>query len=363
MRWSLSMGKILGIRVKVHWTFFLLIAWVVIVEYSRGSNIETILLTTVYVLSIFACVVFHEMGHALMARRFDIPTRKITLLPIGGVASLQRIPENPRQELLVALAGPIVNVVIAAVIYPFLGPLQNYIPQEGEAQALATITTDNFWFALFGINIILVLFNLIPAFPMDGGRMLRAGLAMRMNRLKATHIASSIGQVLAVVFFFAGLFLNPFLLLIGVFVFFGARGENYMVQQYEVLKDHYVREAMTTDLQTFNSNTELKKLTEHMLSSCDDTFLVVDEGETKGWVTRDQIIREFKEDHENRKLMDILKDQHTSISPDEKLSKVMEMMQNTKQTVFPVMKDGKLKGILNSAGLQRFMAIQSALNV
>lgn len=99
MRWSLYLGKIFGIKLQVHWTFFLLIAWVILVEYTRGSEIFTIVLTTVYVLSIFACVVFHEMGHALMARRYKIPTKKITLLPIGGVASLQRIPENPKQEL------------------------------------------------------------------------------------------------------------------------------------------------------------------------------------------------------------------------------------------------------------------------
>jgi Zn-dependent protease len=363
MRWSLSLGRILGIRVLVHWTFFLLIAWVILVEYSRGRDISGILITTTYVLSIFACVVLHEMGHALMARRFNVPTKKITLLPIGGVASLQRIPERPKEELLVAVAGPLVNVAIAAIIFPFLGPLGNYIPEEEAAGAFAAITLDNFWFALFSINIILVLFNLIPAFPMDGGRMLRSILAMKMNRLKATHIASSIGQFLAVLFFFAGLFLNPFLLLIGVFVFFGARGENIMVQQYEILRGHYVHEAMMTDLQTFDPDTPVKEVTQHIMSSCDDTFLVVDDGETRGWVTRNQLLQELKENHGGKKLKDILTNHYDTIDPDEKLSKVMEMMQSGKQKVYPVMKEKQLKGILNFAGLQRFIAVQSALNL
>lgn len=363
MHWSLSLGKIFGIRIKVHWTFFLLIAWVVMVGFTRGDNNLTIFLTTVYVLSIFGCVVLHELGHALMARRFDIPTKKITLLPIGGVASLQRIPEKPKQELLVAVAGPLVNVVIAALILPFLGPIENYIPKEGVSQALSTITVHNFWFALFSINLLLVLFNLIPAFPMDGGRMLRAGLAMQMSRLKATHIASSIGQLLAVVFFFTGLFLNPFLLLIGVFVFFGARGEDMMVQQYEILRDHYAEEAMVTDLHTFGPDTDLRTVMKHMLSSNDDTFLVEDHGETKGWITREQLIREFREHHEEKKLREIVQNHYISIQPKEKLSKVMEIMQTNKQALYPVLKDQQLVGILSPASLQRFIAVQSALNL
>jgi CBS domain-containing protein len=257
----------------------------------------------------------------------------------------------------------LVNVVIAAIIFPFLGPLQSYIPKGEASQALASITVDNFWFALFSINLLLVLFNLIPAFPMDGGRMLRAGLAMHMNRLKATHIASSIGQFLAVIFFFAGLFLNPFLLLIGVFVFFGARGENMMVQQYEVLRDHFAEEAMITDLHTFDPDTELKTVMKYMLSSNDDAFLVVDQGETKGWITREQLIREFKDHHEDKKLKEVIQNHYIKIQPKEKLSKVMEIMQGHQQSVFPVIKDKQLVGILSPASLQRFISVQSALNL
>ncbi len=362
MRWSLSLGKILGIRIKVHWTFFLLIAWVVLAEINRGSEFFTVFLTTVYVLAIFACVVLHEMGHALMARRFDVPTKRITLLPIGGVASLQRIPENPKQELLVAIAGPLVNVVIAAIIFPFLSPISSYIPEARAPNAMSAITVDNLWFALFSINLILVLFNLIPAFPMDGGRMLRAGLAMQMNRLKATSIASSIGQFLAVVFFFAGLFMNPFLLLIGVFVFFGARGENMMVQQYEVLRNHEASEAMITDLHTFSPETRVKTVADHLMSSCDDTFLISDNGDLKGWVTRDGLIRELQEHHQDQQVQEIISKDYITINPKEKLSRVMELMQSEKQTVFPVMEEQKLKGIINMGSLQRFIAVQSALN-
>lgn len=363
MHWSLSLGKIFGIRVKVHWTFFLLIAWVVLVGYTEGDDSLTILLTSLYVLSIFVCIVFHELGHALMARRFDVPTKKITLLPIGGVASLQRIPENPKQELLVAIAGPLVNIAIAIIIFPFLGPLESYIPKEGASQALASISAHNFWFALFSINLLLVLFNLIPAFPMDGGRMLRAGLAMNMSRPKATHIATSIGQFLAVVFFFAGLFLNPFLLLIGVFVFFGARGEDMMVQQYEVLRDHYAEEAMITDLHTFEQDADLKSVMKHIISTGDDAFLVVDSGETKGWITREQLIQEIREHHENKRLEEIIHNHYITIQPKEKLSKVMEIMKSNQQNIYPVMKENQLMGILSPASLRRFIAVQSALNL
>lgn len=362
MRWSLSLGKLFGIKIKVHWTFFLLILWVVMVEVTKGSSIPAIILMVAYVLAIFACIVFHETGHALMARRFNVPTKKITLLPIGGVASLQRIPEKPREELLVAIAGPIVNVGIAAIIYPFLAPLTSYFTGSGGAQALATITPHNFLFALFSINLLLVLFNLLPAFPMDGGRMLRALLAMRMNRIRATHIASSIGQVLAVVFFFTGLFFNPFLLLIGVFVFFGARGENMMVQQYEVLRNHRVEEAMITDLQTLDQRTTLKDASEHLLSSCDDTFVIADDGDIKGFVTRELIMKGLKDHKESTQLKELIDKDYMHVKSGDKLSRIMELIQSNKQSLYPVMDNGKVKGIVNMGSLQRFIAIQSALH-
>ncbi|MDZ7694567.1 MAG: site-2 protease family protein [Balneolaceae bacterium] len=170
MKSSLHLGKIAGINLRIHWTFWLLIVWIVLREIFLGNSFMSMAWSTVFIAILFLCVVLHEYGHALTARKFGVHTDKITLLPIGGVAHLEEMPENPRQEFLVAIAGPMVNVVIAFLLFPFI-PLETYasMSQEEIQQALSTINGQNFLFYLFSANAILVLFNILPAFPMDGG--------------------------------------------------------------------------------------------------------------------------------------------------------------------------------------------------
>jgi Zn-dependent protease len=198
MNWSWDVGTLAGIRVRIHWTLLALIGLVGWSEWRGGG--EPIAGMALFV-GVFACILLHELGHALAARRYGIGTRSITLLPFGGLAALERIPSSPRKELVIALAGPAVNVVIAAVLWPIV-----YL-------------SDGFGVTLLAINIMLVLFNLLPAFPMDGGRVLRAALATRMDHLRATRIAVIVGRVVAVGFVVASvLYSNPFLILIAVVV-------------------------------------------------------------------------------------------------------------------------------------------------
>lgn len=227
MSWNL--GSISGIAIKIHWTFLLLLIFVTGVEVSQGSGISEILFTLGFVLSIFLCVLLHEFGHALTGKRYGVTTDQIILLPIGGMANMQKIPENPKQELIIAVAGPLVNVVIAGLIALFL-PLKD-IAERGERVLLETPSAENFFLLLFAINVVLVVFNAIPAFPMDGGRVLRALLAMQMSRVKATKIAARVGQFFSLVFIGFGLFYNLWLVLIGIFVFLGATGEYKVVKE------------------------------------------------------------------------------------------------------------------------------------
>ncbi len=209
MRWSWKLGELAGIDLRVHATFLLLPAWVGLRQILAGHGSDGVVTEVGFVLALFACVVLHELGHALAARRYGIGTRDITLLPIGGVARLESIPTRPSQEIVVALAGPAVNVVLAAagfVMLSLAGP-------EAWLQRLVIA------------NISLVLFNLIPAFPMDGGRVLRALLAMRMDRVRATGIAARIAQGFAAVAGVVGLFGNPTLLVLAVFVWMQAESE------------------------------------------------------------------------------------------------------------------------------------------
>ena len=195
MKWSTKIGTFAGIDVYVHTTFLILIGWVAFVHWQAGNNASAAVEGVAFVLALFACVVLHEFGHALMARRFGIRTRDITLLPIGGVARLERMPEDPRQELWVALAGPAVNVVIAVALFVVLQVTGTLAPLS-----TLNVASGSFFERLMVVNVFLVGFNMLPAFPMDGGRVLRAALAIRMDYTRATQIAANIGQGMAFLF-------------------------------------------------------------------------------------------------------------------------------------------------------------------
>jgi stage IV sporulation protein FB len=247
------------------------------------------------VLCVFACVVLHELGHALAARRYGIRTRDITLLPIGGVARLEGMPETPRREIVVAVAGPAVNVVIAAVLVALLVALGVPNPffeavegaDAAQAQAMPLGVAALLWQVAM-INIFLVLFNMIPAFPMDGGRVLRAVLAMGMGRGQATIAAARVGQVIAVLFVAAGLFLpvSPFLILIGIFVFFGGANEVRAVWFSETVAQLRVRDAMMTEFDTLEADASLRHASERLLAGSQHQFPVVDGGRVVGLLER-----------------------------------------------------------------------------
>jgi Zn-dependent protease len=212
MRWSLPLGRIAGIDVRVHATFLLLVVGLGVLQLATGGSALSALIGIGFLLALFGCVLLHELGHALAARRYGIGTRDIMLLPIGGVARLERLPDRPSQELLVALAGPAVNagLVLVLGVALFAAP----------ASVAAPFVTQ-----LLVANVFLTVFNLLPAFPMDGGRVLRALLAMRLGPVRSTRIAATIGKGMAFLFGIAGLFWNPLLLLIAIFVWFGAGQE------------------------------------------------------------------------------------------------------------------------------------------
>ena len=197
-RWALYIGSYAGIKVFIHWTFWIIIAWIFMMQFRIGHGWIDGLGRAIFILALFACVVLHEFGHALTAKKYGIPTQDKMLNPICGVASLNEMPDKPTKELAVALAGPAVNIVIAVVLYAVLA-------SSGKLVTFSEIDhmgLNNFWFSLMLANLVLAVFNLIPTFPMDGGRVLRTLLAINMDKVKVTKIAARIGQVLAIVFVF-----------------------------------------------------------------------------------------------------------------------------------------------------------------
>ncbi|MFP5344289.1 MAG: site-2 protease family protein, partial [Gammaproteobacteria bacterium] len=220
MKWSWKLTRIAGIDVYVHATFFLLLIWLAWSYWLMMGALSAVLSGVGFILALFVCIVLHELGHALTARRYGIRTRHITLLPIGGVASMERMPSDPRQEIRVALAGPAVNVAIALALWGWLRASNGWVPPEQLGLA-----GGPFLQRLMIVNLFVAGFNLLPAFPMDGGRVLRAALALRMDYARATRVAASLGQGLALALGFLGLFINPFLLFIALFVWIGAAAE------------------------------------------------------------------------------------------------------------------------------------------
>ncbi|WP_323789549.1 site-2 protease family protein [Psychroserpens sp.] len=359
MKANLGLGRVSGIKIIVHWTFFFLIAWIVFEELKRGGNTASIMFNIAFVLAVFLCVVLHELGHALMAKRFGIKTHSITLLPIGGMASLEYLPESPKQELLIVLAGPLVNVVIAALLF-FMIPIQDFMHLNFTEtfEVLMSFSLPSFLFFLFVVNVGLVVFNFIPAFPLDGGRILRALLAMNMNRVKATQIAASIGQFTAVVFLLIGLLYNPFLIFIALFIFLGAYGENRMVQQLALLDGHTVEEAMLLNITTFKPQDSIDLVVNKIISGTETSFIVVEDHTIKGILHHKSIIENSNKMVSVEEVMDT---NFKTVKDTDKLKTVYQLIYTDKQELFPVVNDGKLYGAIDATNLNEYTLLQSKL--
>ncbi|WP_182868085.1 site-2 protease family protein [Stieleria mannarensis] len=357
---SIRLGRLAGIDLKMHWTFLLLIAWVGGSALVGTGTLTAAAANIALVLCVFACVVAHEYGHALTARRYGIPTEDITLLPIGGVARLQSIPEKPLQELAVAIAGPLVNVAIAVVIGAgLLLSSHNAFSAEffNPAGGIGA-----FLRSLLVINIALVVFNLIPAFPMDGGRMLRAVLALKMNRVKATDIAASVGQFLAFGIGFLGLYGNPFLILIAVFVYFGARGEALQVRTSALLSDLPVRAAMIAQMRTANADDRLAQLREMLLDGAQQDFPVLDDdGKPVGIIFRSQIIRGLKEGLEDAAVQTQMTPLEAAMTePSVGLRDAMQQMQSLDLTALLVLNGDRLVGLLTRENIAELLMFRES---
>lgn len=359
MKANLSLGSVSGIKIIVHWTFFFLIAWVVFSDLKQGGTTKSVLFNVVLILAVFLCVVLHELGHALTAKRFDINTKKITLLPIGGMASLERIPESPKQELLVTLAGPLVNVIIALLLY-FIIPVKEFMHLNFTEtfEALMGFTVKNLLFFLFVVNVGLVIFNMIPAFPMDGGRILRALLAMKINRVKATQIASTVGQIIAVFFLLIGLLYNPFLIIIALFIFLGAYGENQMVQHLSLLKGHNVEEAMLINITTFSPNDSIDLVVNKIISGTEINFLVVEDHAVKGILYHKDII---ENSNKNIVVKDIMNTNFKILNTNDTLEKAYRLTHSEKHPFFPVLQNKKLVGAIDHINLNEYIMLQTKL--
>lgn len=358
MKYSLTLGRPFGIRISVHWTFLLIIAWVVFIDLRQGLGLGPILYSILFVLSIFVCVVLHELSHSLTARRYGIPTRSITLLPIGGVADLEKMPEDPRQELAVSVAGPLLNLGIAFIFWILLsaaGKL-NLNPED-----FRVIDKSNFFIVLMFANLMLAFFNLIPAFPMDGGRVFRSLLAMKLPRDKATMVAMNIGKVFAFFIAIWGLYTNPFLIFIAIFIYIGAQREYEMVKFTSVLSGYTVERVLMHEYTPLHPKDTLNRAVEILLDGPEQRFIVTDEDLVVGVLTRNDIIQGLMRYDENTEVEKIMNTDVTVFPSNTSLEEAYEKMRYQQITMAPIVDNEKVKGLIDMDNINEFIMVRSAL--
>jgi Zn-dependent protease len=358
MRWTLRLGAYRGIDVYLHATFLLLLGFLAVSFWLASGSWPSVFAGIGFFLLLFLCVLLHEFGHALTAARYGIKTRDIVLYPIGGVARLERMPDEPRQELVVALAGPAVNVVIAAALVAWL-----YL--AGSLAPLANMdwTRGPLLERLVVVNIFLVLFNLIPAFPMDGGRVLRALLAMRLEYTRATQIAAGIGQALALVFGLVGLFWNPFLIFIAFFVWIGAAQEASMVQMKSALGGIPLRRVMLTDFETLVSDDQLIRAVQLTLAGSQKDFPVIaHDGRLVGVLRQEDMLRGLHEQGPGARVSDAMQTEFLTAELGEMVETVLQRLGECQCRTLPVLDvREQLVGLVTMENVGEFMRIEAAL--
>jgi Zn-dependent protease/predicted transcriptional regulator len=357
MKWSWKIATVAGIGIYIHATFFLIIGWFALDYWLKYRSVEAIFVGVGFILALFGCVLLHELGHSLAARKYGIPTRDITLLPIGGVARLERMPEDPRQELWVALAGPAVNVVIAAGLFIGLSLTSGF-----ESIKQLDMLNAPFLIRLMTANIFLVAFNLLPAFPMDGGRVLRALLAIRMPYTRATQIAASVGQGMAFLFGFAGLFTTPFLVFIAFFVWIGAAQESSMVQMNAALSGIPVSRAMLIDFLTLSSQDTLSDAVEFTLGGSQQDFPVVEDGQVVGILLQSDLIKALARHGQNTPVSEVMRQEFQTANSFEMLHTLFIRIQSGDCRTVPVVQNGELVGLITMENVGEFLRIQAALS-
>jgi Zn-dependent protease/predicted transcriptional regulator len=362
MKWSWPIGRVRDIELRVHATFLFLLAWLAIVYYREGGTAAAAIGGVIFTLALFGSVVLHELGHALVARRFGVPTRDITLLPIGGVARLEYIPDKPKQELAIALAGPAVTLAIAVVLGGLLliagVPL---ISSAATGRAGSSVSASMFLVQLMWVNVSLLVFNLLPAFPMDGGRVLRAALALRGDYARATETASRVGRAFALLFGIIGLMYNPILVLIALFVWLGAAAEAGASQEHVALAGVSVERVMIREVSTLAPTDTLDAALHHVLEGFQHDFPVVDADRVVGMLTRAALLEGLGRRGVSSSVAESMDTSFSAAAPNEPVVRALARLRECHCQTSPVVQNGRLCGVLNAENVAEFVMIGAAL--
>ncbi len=357
MSWSINIGSIAGTAIRIHITFLLFLVWIFVAGLATGG-VNDALSSLVFMVLLFACVLAHEFGHIFTARAFGVATPDVTLLPIGGVARLERIPEKPSEEFLVAIAGPLVNVAIAIVLIA-VAPTHLNVAHFAAMESPKVSMIDR----LAEVNLFLAVFNMIPAFPMDGGRVLRALLAIRLGHVRATEIAATIGQWAAFGFGFLGLFYNPLLIFIAIFVYLAAASESQMVSLRAMSRDVPVTAAMVTQFATLTGDEHIDAAVETLLQTSQPEFPVTDGNRRLiGVVGRAEIIRALRELGPSAPVSDVMVKDIPTIERSHRLEEAFRLLQEKSVPAVGVVDfAGRLIGLVTAETVGEMLMVRRAL--
>jgi Zn-dependent protease/predicted transcriptional regulator len=356
MKWSLYVGRPWGIRVYLHWTFLLLIVWILVAQWENPAR--QILNIAVFTILLFGSVLLHEFGHALVARRFNVKTKDIILLPIGGMARLKKMPEEPRAEFWIALAGPLVNATIALVLAAALLAIHGTIriPEEMELASGAHSILLNLLYA----NALLAGFNLIPAFPMDGGRVLRALLGFRISHERATSIAAEVGQVIGIGFVILGFFYSIVLIFIGIFVYLGASAEASGEQLRTTLRAYRVSNILMKDYTALKPDQGIMDAVELLLAGQEEEFLVIDDS-VVGVISKKEIFEGLAKYGNHVSVQKIMIRDFPSLRYESSLEEALALLQEKNCPLAPVYRGQKLAGILDRTNIEELLTLNRAM--
>lgn len=370
---SITLFRIFDIELKVHWSFVLILAWGAFI-YSSGPAGPVIgaLYGVVVILFLFVCVVLHELGHAVTAKYFKVNVPTITLLPIGGVAQLERMPDKPLQEFLIAVAGPLVNFVLALLLLPVAAVLIGLGMNDGTIGGgfmdwIAHMQIPSFSGLVIYLtvtNVVLGVFNLLPAFPMDGGRILRALLALGFPYVQATRVAVYVGRFMAILFAIWGIMGGGiFMLLIAFFVYVGGGSELEAVESRAVLKRVAASSALNADALDLFASEQLGRAVELIMSTYQADFPVLDlSGRFVGVLTRSRLVAALREVGEEGRVVDAMipAAQIPTCAPTTSLADVWEKIMQSRIPVVAVMDRGRFEGLLTLADLTEVFEVMGA---
>lgn len=338
------MAKIYGIDIYIHLTFILFISFLIFLgidQYGVSKGIQSV----VFILAIFLTVIIHELSHSIVGIKLGGKVRSILLLPIGGVSQMEKIPESPVSELKMTIAGPATNFIIAGLVYLFTHP--------GFGKNFSTQFSRDFIY----VNLLLGVFNLLPAFPMDGGRILRSILAIKKNYYYGTKIAIMVGKILSLTMIFAGLFFNPWISFIGIFVFFGANAEERVFLMHNFLKNVKAEEVMRNEFCIVEPEETLNNAITNCFKQGANVILYRMEG-SLFYLTKNMAANLTKKNLSNEQMKNIGKKVMLIVSPDEPAENIANFIFSRKAEMAAVMDNGQLKGVILQGTMSEYISFK-----